>query len=456
MAGEQEGKTVNDVTDELIESEPEEEGDVGSAGEPEARSGPDEGVAGVIYTKVVNEVTDDGIESEPEEISGAGEPVDGDEVMETVKEQDVGPSEPTDEGEAVDGGVEIEEEEQDESLARVAEVVDGGVEIEEEEQDESLAREMEAVDGGVEEEEQDDSLAREQDIESEDVGDEQDDSEDETFCMSDEGLHEEEEPTVGEGEEEAQRGSEIPVLVDDGRRRYRLVERLRFYSSELSANEDDGPDEGQQAEKEGSQKGNVGQKKRNKVGGKEKPQVRGPHRGRGPSEAGNRPRLVVVGDGEFAATPKCKKIVTTIRLLTLEYMPGPFRSYNLFPVDARLRILRQFLRRYSWEHGQDVGRCIDVFEAIAADAYSRQLTVTRRSYLKKFGDNKETWSENQPRWCKNNSHWRGLCDIWEKEGWKQQSVTNKANRTKHDPVVHHVGGSRSFYKHKSELVSTTN
>ena len=101
---------------------------------------------------------------------------------------------------------------------------------------------------------------------------------------------------------------------------------------------------------------------------------------------------------------------------------------------------------------QDIARCLDVFENIAADAYMREMTETRSACTKKYGKQKELWKDFPPKWCKNADYWRRLCDIWSKTKWDQQSETNRTNRTKGGHVIHHVTGSRSMYRHKEALV----
>ena len=66
---------------------------------------------------------------------------------------------------------------------------------------------------------------------------------------------------------------------------------------------------------------------------------RGPARGREPAPPEDRPELFIIGDGEFTSSPLCKKVISTIRLLTLENLPGPYRSWKSFPSQTRLLIL---------------------------------------------------------------------------------------------------------------------
>lgn len=179
---------------------------------------------------------------------------------------------------------------------------------------------------------------------------------------------------------------------------------------------------------------------------------RGMAKARKPSNFACRPELFVVGDAEFTSTPICTKVVATIRVLTLENMPGPYRTYNMFPVKARLEILKKFLQRYSWGEGESVKRCLQVFETIAADAYSRELVLLRGKYIKKYTEDKLLWRDFPPQWCKNPQHWKGLCLIWSKDKWDKMSSTNRNNKTKDGPVIHHLGGSKSLFRHKQKMV----
>ncbi|KAF3339901.1 Plant transposase (Ptta/En/Spm family) [Carex littledalei] len=198
----------------------------------------------------------------------------------------------------------------------------------------------------------------------------------------------------------------------------------------------------------------AGKRKRRTKG--KKPEVRngrGLAKPREPSKPADRPKLMVVGDAEFTSEPQDTKVVATIRLLTLANLPGPFRSYNTLPSGARFDTLKQFLQRYSWGEEEDVLRCIDVFENIAAEAYSRVLTDTRRVCLEKYGPSKEEWKGYCPRWCKNEEIWKGLCDIWSTPIWEQQSSRNRANKLKCGSVASHVGGSRSTFRHKQKMIA---
>lgn len=179
---------------------------------------------------------------------------------------------------------------------------------------------------------------------------------------------------------------------------------------------------------------------------------RGLAKPRNPMKPADRPKLLVVGDGEFHSRPDCTKVITTIRVLTLENLPGPYRSYNMFPSRVRLDILRQFLQRYSWDDDEDTGRCLDVFENIAADAYMRELNETRQRCKKKYGTDKESWKEYPPKWCKNIEAWKGLCDVWSTKNWDRQSATNRRNRTRGEDKVLHVSGSRSMFRTYQALV----
>ena len=200
--------------------------------------------------------------------------------------------------------------------------------------------------------------------------------------------------------------------------------------------------------------GAEGQAKRRRVRGQKSAvrRGRGMAKGRKPSHFGSRPQLFVVGDAEFTSLPLCTRVVATIRVLTLENMPGPYRTYNMFPVKARLEILKKFLQSYSWGEGESVKRCLQVFETIAADAYSRELVVLRGKYTKKYTEDKLLWRDFPPQWCKNPQHWKGLCLIWSKDKWDEMSSTNRNNKTKDGSVIHHLGGSRSLFRHKCKMV----
>ncbi|KAF3321492.1 Serum response factor-binding protein 1 [Carex littledalei] len=236
------------------------------------------------------------------------------------------------------------------------------------------------------------------------------------------------------------------VGVDDGSRRCQMRRPLRECPEALAAC-------GQELVASASE-GPAAQKKRKR--NKEKSDVRcwrGLAKPRDPTAPADRPELLVVGDGEFTCSPICTKVITTIRLLTLENLPGPFRSYKMFPTKARLAILIQFMQRYSWGPEEDIKRCLDVFENIAAEAYQREMTETRAMFKKKYEADKEVWKIHPPKWCKNVEAWKGLCDIWSTPKWDQISTINRDNRTKSRGVVYHVAGSRSTYKHKQALIS---
>ncbi|KAF3333305.1 Plant transposase (Ptta/En/Spm family) [Carex littledalei] len=238
------------------------------------------------------------------------------------------------------------------------------------------------------------------------------------------------------------------VGVDDGSRRCILRRPLRECPKALAACG--------QGLVESASEVSAGQNKRKR--NKEKSDVkcgRGLAKPRDPAAPGDRPGLLIVGDGEFTSRPMCTQVITTIRILTLENLPEPFRSYKMFPTKARLLILEQFMQRYSWGHEEDIKRCLDVFENIAAEAYQRELTETRATCKKKYGVDKEVWKNHPPKWCKNVEAWKGLCDIWSTPKWDQISTTNRENRTKSPDVVYHVAGSRSTYKHKQALISET-
>jgi hypothetical protein len=93
-----------------------------------------------------------------------------------------------------------------------------------------------------------------------------------------------------------------------------------------------------------------------------------------PKPPAARPKLTPVGDCFFIPEPFCRKVKMTVRFLTVENMSGPYRTYNMFPVADRLAILRKFLMRYTWGPGDDVSRCLDVYENLAANMYGNELS----------------------------------------------------------------------------------
>ncbi|KAF3334976.1 Plant transposase (Ptta/En/Spm family) [Carex littledalei] len=193
--------------------------------------------------------------------------------------------------------------------------------------------------------------------------------------------------------------------------------------------------------------------KRKRAGKSEVRRGRGMAKPRKPAAPGARPELMVVGDAEFTSTPICTKVVSTVRILTLENMPGPYRTYNMFPIKARLEILKKFLQRYSWGEGEDVQRCLDVFERIASEAYYSEMTHLRKKYTSQYGKDKEVWKDFPPQWCKNPGYWKGLCLIWSKEKFDKISTTNRNNKKKGGKIIHHVAGSISSFRHAQKLAS---
>ncbi|KAF3340622.1 Plant transposase (Ptta/En/Spm family) [Carex littledalei] len=238
-----------------------------------------------------------------------------------------------------------------------------------------------------------------------------------------------------------------PAVEDDGGRRFRMRRPLCACPEAfgLSGRE---LDEAGAKVPSGKKRGRPKKEKKDA-----KPRGRGLAKIRDPAKPEDRPEVFVVGDGEFTSSPKCTKLVSTIRLLTTAEMPGPCRTYNMFPSSARLVILRRFLERYSWGAEEDEARCLDVFENIAAETYTRMLNKARSACKIKYGPVKELWKESCPPWCKELSHWKGLCDIWNHPKWDQLSCTNRDNKIKKGRVVHHVGGSRSTYKHKEAMTA---
>ncbi|KAF3341225.1 Plant transposase (Ptta/En/Spm family) [Carex littledalei] len=256
-----------------------------------------------------------------------------------------------------------------------------------------------------------------------------------------------EEDASGEQYTEFESSPHPAILDDDGSRRCLRRRPLTWIPEALDAC-------GLELDESAAQASAVERKrKRSKRKGNERC-GRGLAMPRDPVPPEDRPELAVVGDAEFTSSPKCTKIITTLRLLTLWNLPGPYRSWNMFPSTTRLFILKQFLQRYSWGAEQDTVRCIEVFERVAAETYMRELGETRRWLTRKFGDEKEVWIDYPPKWCKNLEYWKGLVLIWSKDKFVAASATNRTNRIKGgQEVVHHVGGSRSSYRHKEVLIS---
>ncbi|KAF3330249.1 Plant transposase (Ptta/En/Spm family) [Carex littledalei] len=239
-----------------------------------------------------------------------------------------------------------------------------------------------------------------------------------------------------------------PALIDDdGGRRCLRRRPLSLITEALDAS-------GLELDESAAQASAVGRKRKRSKGNNNVRCGRGLARPRDPVPPEDRPEIVVVGDAEFTSSPKCTKIITTIRLLTLWNLPGPYRSWNMFPSKTRLLVLKQFLQRYSWGAEEDTVRCIDVFERVAAEAYMRELAETRRWLTRKYGEEKEAWLDYPPKWCKNPEYWKGLLVIWSKDKFVNASATNRTNRMKGGKeVVHHVAGSRSMYRHKEVLIT---
>ncbi|KAF3324615.1 Plant transposase (Ptta/En/Spm family) [Carex littledalei] len=258
-------------------------------------------------------------------------------------------------------------------------------------------------------------------------------------------------PSRSETASQPQSGDSSPrahtegVYTDDGSIRCRNRRTLRSCPEAFQAC---GRELDESAAQESAEK-----KKRKRNKGKSDVRCgRGLAKPRAPVQPADRPYLMVVGDAEFTSSPYCTKVITTIRVLTLENLPGPHRSYNMFPSRIRLVILQQFLQRYSWGPKKDIGRCLDVFENIAAESYMRELNETRQQLTKKYGNEKEKWKDFPPKWCKNIEAWKGLCDVWSTKNWDQQSATNRSNRTSKEDEVHHVTGSKSMFRHKQALM----
>ncbi|KAF3331417.1 Keratin-associated protein 16-1 [Carex littledalei] len=258
-------------------------------------------------------------------------------------------------------------------------------------------------------------------------------------------------PSRSETASEPQSGDSSPrpldegVYTDDGSIRCRNRRTLRSCPDAFQAC-------GRELDASAAQETADKKKRKRKKGKSDVRCGRGLARPRDPVRPDDRPYLMVVGDAEFTTSPFCTKVITTVRVLTLENLPGPYRSYNMFPSRIRLVILQQFLQRYSWGPKEDIGRCLDVFEKIAAEAYMRELNETRQQLTKKYGNEKEKWKDFPPKWCKNIEAWKGLCDVWSTKNWDQQSATNRSNRISKEDEVHHVTGSKSMFRHKQALI----
>jgi hypothetical protein len=50
-----------------------------------------------------------------------------------------------------------------------------------------------------------------------------------------------------------------------------------------------------------------------------------------------------MGPSEFESEPQCKMNVNTIMKLALMLMPGPFKTYNLWPQEAKNVVHDEFL-----------------------------------------------------------------------------------------------------------------
>ncbi|KAF3328766.1 Plant transposase (Ptta/En/Spm family) [Carex littledalei] len=275
------------------------------------------------------------------------------------------------------------------------------------------------------------------------------------------------EPHGGEHNEGGkQRVGGNPLLLnikDDGLKRHRQTLRTTVCESFAQHNVGDEASADPNAPVEGNESPNLNDGEDDQLahsdgedsstsGVSRKRKGRGPSKQRKPAPPSKRPLLYVVGLKEFQAVPVCKKIVTTIRILTCKAMPGPFRSYNQFSTTTLAKILTNFLKIYSWGENQDVKVCVDVFEKIAAEVYCRELTERRQELALKINSkNPEDWKLNPPHWCPDPAYWRGLCDIWKQKGWQIQSLKNKANKDRDGGVIHHVGGSRSTFGHLQVL-----
>lgn len=197
------------------------------------------------------------------------------------------------------------------------------------------------------------------------------------------------------------------VKSDDGSKRCPIRRRLRDLNEakEASGRELDEENAGLNGDK-------TARKRKKGMAKSDVRRGRGMAKARKPAAPECRPELIPVGDAEFTSCPVCTKVVTTVRVLTLENLPGPYRTYNMFPIKARLEILKKFLQRYSWAEGEKVERCLDVYEKIASEAYSNAMSDVRGSYTKKYGKDKSVWKDFPPHWCKNPTYWKGLCLIW--------------------------------------------
>ncbi|KAF3340725.1 hypothetical protein FCM35_KLT09569 [Carex littledalei] len=138
-------------------------------------------------------------------------------------------------------------------------------------------------------------------------------------------------------------------------------------------------------------------------------------------------------------------------------MPGPLRSFHAFDDTTKNNIEFAFLvEKFRYRDGEDVQRCREVLEAIAAKRYSGELHEARNNCIKKFGRNILAWKKSVPHWCLTHAYWHGLCDIFATDEWQEVSKQNHDNRTTSGLTVSHYAGCASAHQHFGKLKNLKN
>ncbi|KAF3330251.1 hypothetical protein FCM35_KLT03605 [Carex littledalei] len=165
-------------------------------------------------------------------------------------------------------------------------------------------------------------------------------------------------------------------------------------------------------------------------------------------------------DGEITPTEPVKKKGRgpgLIRKLTnvVEDRPiiWPISSCEFTCVEKPKEITAAITR---YRDGEDVQRCREVLEAIAAKRYSGELHEARNSCIKKFGRNIPAWKKSVPHWCLTHAYWHGLCDIFATDEWQEVSKQNHDNRTTSGLTVSHYAGCASAHQHFGKLKNLKN
>ncbi|KAF3320226.1 hypothetical protein FCM35_KLT01501 [Carex littledalei] len=112
--------------------------------------------------------------------------------------------------------------------------------------------------------------------------------------------------------------------------------------------------------------------------------------------------------------------------------------------------------KFRYRDGEDVQRCREVLEAIAAKRYSGELHEARNNCIKKFGRNIPAWKKSVPHWCLTHAYWHGLCDIFDTDEWQEVSKQNHDNRTTSGLTVSHYAGCASAHQHFGKLKNLKN